>query len=106
MVLVAAVLERWQPVTPWIVAAMGSEPAHVAAHTVLYGVLALALVRHDASRRRQWLAAAIFMTVASVQEGAQIQARHRLPNQEEAFDLTVDVTGATLALVLKAAALP
>ncbi len=104
LVLFAALLERWSPPFNVVRAAMGSEPVHVVAHSALYGVLALALRPGSWSRPRWALAAAVFFAVAMTQEGAQLQARHRLPNQEEYFDLTVDMTGATLALSLRAAA--
>jgi hypothetical protein len=111
-VSMAFALERLPPAEDsplaWLVR---QEPVHLVAHSLLYGALAVALVRwwlppsaFDAPRRerarRALGAAACFAAIAGAQELVQALHRGRLWGTEELFDLLVDGVGACAGLIV------
>lgn len=112
LVSLAIALDRFPlPEESFLGALARREWFHLVAHTVLYGSLAVALATRwfpshtiDAPRAvlvRHALAAAVcFMFIAGAQELAQALCRARLPGGEEAFDLVVDIVGASAGLIL------
>lgn len=112
LVLAAAALERHSlDALPRVASLLQHEATHIAAHTLLYGGLAFllagallhdeALAQPGAARSRRALAAsALFAAVALTQELVQVLFRHRAPGLEEAFDLAVDVGGASLGVIV------
>jgi hypothetical protein len=80
-----------------------SEWVHVVVHMAMYGGFAF-FVRRAGARR--WVAALVTMAVACAQELAQDVSFARMPGAPELFDLAVDATAVTLALVLPELRLP
>ncbi len=112
IVAIAFVLGRSRaPAEPLSRAAIHAELFHVVMHTLLYGVLAVALARvvwqsdgAVALRARALPAAAVFVGVAVLQEGVQALATGHRVGGEEAYDLAVDVLAAAAGLGLWARA--
>ncbi len=83
---------------PRLARLMASEPAHIVAHSVLYG--ALTAMAYFATRRA-WLAFAVVAAVALLQESAQSVWWGRAFGPSEYFDFGVDAiaaVGAWLAM--------
>jgi VanZ family protein len=76
---------------------LGWEPLHIVAHTFLYGTLSWLVMRH--LKQLPW-AVVVALTVGVLQEATQLAFGHRGPGLPEIFDLAVDGTAATLAVVL------
>lgn len=113
LVSLALALERAQPSAGSLLfRLMGNELLHIVAHSIIYGLLAVALATwwfppaaldgerpSPSLRRRAVLAAGSFFLVAGAQELAQALSRLHAPGGEELFDLVVDAGGATLGLI-------
>jgi hypothetical protein len=99
LVAFAAILKLADPVlrtTPFA-AILDWEPLHIIAHTFLYGTLCRLVMRH---LKRMSRAVTVTLTIGALQEATQLVFGHRGPGLPELFDLVVDGTAATLAVVL------
>jgi hypothetical protein len=80
---------------PWLATIMASEPFHIAAHLMLYGVLTAFAWR---ATRRLWASALAVTVFAVVQEAAQSVWWGRAFERGEYFDLAVDAVAAAIVL--------
>jgi hypothetical protein len=88
---------RAHPSLPGILGVLAaSEPAHIVAHSLLYGTLAAGC--YAVAPRPVWAAPLVTLAVAVLQEGAQTVAFGKPMGGPEAFDLLVDTLAMTFVL--------
>lgn len=99
-VTAAVALARWAP--PLLRDALHAAPVHLVTHTLLFGVLAIALASRwwGTGGARALFAAAVFLAVAASQEALQPLVRAQPIGRDELYDLSLDVLGGALGLVL------
>lgn len=94
----------------WVGRLLGAEPTHLAAHSILYGSLAVVIAMwwfpaealDEPRRSKAWRALGAclcFALIAAAQELTQALSRGRLVSGEEIFDLAVDAGGAALGVI-------
>jgi peptidoglycan/LPS O-acetylase OafA/YrhL len=86
-----------QHIFPWTTTWVASEPTHIVAHCILYGVLAL-LVRRFISKR-VLVVLCVVLALGLVQELAQVLGARSF-GTPELFDLMVDALAALAVLAL------
>lgn len=95
VLLLAALVKPLAQVSLLVEILAATEAAHIAAHLVLYGTLALLARRAGLSNGG---AAAVTLIVAVLQELVQLLMARRDPGKPELFDLVVDSVAIAVAL--------